>query len=315
MNIKNAIYLFYGFGAEYVLHPLYTELKSRRKECVEIDALTIGNSRNIINKLKGTDVVFVTSAHFLMDQKNFTDFYPTTKKFYSVLEIIALLKPIKTVYIPHDLTQPLIDYETEYLNQIDLFLTPSEPYTSIYSQFCRVEEIGWIKYQASSNQEAKKRKNQNANKALWLISDYVLHKKMGVEASFEATNPILKQGVSIKFPIWFDTSKFESYYIKKGAFVYPSATNTIDLILQHDIIITNGLSSIIAESYLLGKTTVNIMQYAHFGNELEYLHTNFPDMIFYENIVDFKLSQVPKKTNKPTLKPFDMQKAIDLITN
>ena len=45
------------------------------------------------------------------------------------------------------------------------------------------------------------------------------------------------------------------------------------------------------------------------------LKKNFPDLIFYENIVDFKLPEVPEKSRKPTLKPFDMDKAISFIIN
>lgn len=313
--MKKLVYLFYGFGAEYTLHPLYTELEKGGKECIEVDALNVSDSRKAINKLKGTDIVFVTSAHFLMDQKNFTDFYPTKNKFHGVLEIIALLKPIKTVYVPHDLTQPLIDYETEYLNQIDLFLTPCEPYTSIYSQYCPVDEVGWIKYRKPSDQITRKLETQKTNKAIWFLSDFVLHEKMGPEKSYEMLSPVLKQKVSIKFPVWFKTREFEKYFSQQGIMVYPAETNTIELIETYNTIITNGLSSIIAESYFMGKTTVNIAQGSHYGDMLPVITDSFPDVIFIDTIGEFRLADIPKKERKRTLKSFDMEKAIALITS
>src|SRR3989344_7236880 len=119
--MKNTTYLFYGFGSEYVLHPLYLELKKRGYDCCEIDALNIKNSKKIINQLIKKPVVFITSSHLLLDKINFKDFYPSENTFYNVLEILALIKPKKSIYIPHDLTQPLINKENYFLNQFDLF--------------------------------------------------------------------------------------------------------------------------------------------------------------------------------------------------
>lgn len=322
MKIK---YLFYGFGAEYVLNPLCKELAKRGEDCIEIDALSVKNSKNIIRKLSGQQVALVTSAHLLLDQKNFTDFYHTRNKFYSVLEIIVLLNPVRTIFIPHDLTQPFIQYESEYLNQFDFFLSPSEPYTSIYSQYIKTEEVGWIKYRASPSRRqgfgrqarlrsASPLRTINSNRAIWFLSDYVLHQKMGPEASFSKIAPVLKQNVAIKFPIWFDTPVFEFYFRKKGIEVYPAETNTIALIQNHDMIITNGLSSLIAESYLMGKTVINIMEGSHYGDMLPYLKSTFPEIVFIENITDFNKDIIPLKARPVSLKPFDMEKAIKLIT-
>src|SRR3989344_7121413 len=173
-------YLFYGFGAEYVLHPVYEEMKKQEKNCLEVDALVVRDSRKLINALQKKDVVLVTSAHLLLDRKSFTDFYPTKNIFYGVAEIISLVKPIKTIFFPHDLTEPLIQYEIQYLNQLDLFLSPIEPFTSIYSQYVPTEEVGWIKYTNSPNQKRQKVPRKN-RKAIWFLSDFILYINMGIE--------------------------------------------------------------------------------------------------------------------------------------
>lgn len=304
--MKKITYLFYGFGSEYVLHPLYEEMKKRGYECVEIDALQKKNSIDLMNQFIDTPVCFITSAHLLLDKKTFTDLYPNTNLFYGVLEIISLLKPVRSVYIPHDLTQPLIRNEKDFLNQFNIFLSPCEPFTSAYSHYCKTIEVGWIKYRQSDTKIKR-------HKAVWFLSDFVLHQKMGKEQSFEKISPVLKQGIAIKFPQWMNYKEFEDYFSDQGIRVYPTSLNTIDLIKNHEIIITNGLSSIIAESYFLGKTTVNIMEGSHYGNNTKYLVELFPELCFVEKISDFHLQFIPKTKRTSVLKPFDMEKALRKI--
>lgn len=309
--MKPDLFLFHGFGSEYVLHDLYEEMKKRSYHCLEIDALKEINSKSLIDQLIGKKVVFVTSAHFLLDKKNFSDFYPNNNNFYGVLEIMELLKPIQSIYIPHDLTEPVIDRETDFLNQFDLFLTPNEIFTSIYAQYCKTEEIGWIKYKNYT----KKKRPKDLNKAIWLLSDYVLHLKMGKEASFKRLKPVIDQDVTIKFPFWTDCEEFTNYFKEQGATVYPPTANSIDLITTHQIIITNGLSSVNSESYFLGKPTVNIKEGSHYGSKTAYLLELLPELLFVDKIADFDLSVIPMKKRPITLSKFDLDKAIQFITN
>ena len=231
------------------------------------------------------------------------------------MEIIALVKPIKIIFYPHDLTEPFIEYESQYLNQFDLFLSPAEPFTTIYSQYTATEEVGWIKFRSNYKPGPTDSQFTPAKKAIWLLSDFILYLNMGPQAAYEVLAPILTQNVSVKLPQWEGSDEFEEYFSQKGIVMHSASRNAIDLIQQHDIILTNGLSSIIAESYYSGKTTVNITERSHYGDRLSFLKKNFPDLIFYEKVVDFKLSEVPEKSRKPTLKPFDMEKTISLIIN
>lgn len=307
-TIMNTTYLFYGFGAEYVLHPVYEAMKQHGHQCIEIDALTIADSKTQIENLQGSEVVFITSAHFLLNEKNFKYFYPTDNHFYGTLEVMALLKPKASVYVPHDLTQPLIDFEKDYLNQFTTFCSPCEPFTSVYSHYTQTREVGWIKYPQKPNTIIRKQG------AIWFLSDFILHLNWGVEKSFKLLAPILRQGVSIKFPLWPGSDEFETYFSKNGTHVFPSKANSIDLIQAHDIVLTNGLSSVIAESYFLGKTTVNIMEGSHYGDRKPYLETLFPQLHFIETIREFDLRTIPVRKRAPVLKPFQMDHMVQFLS-
>lgn len=286
-------------------------MKKRGFKCIEIDASIVKNSRKIIDELRNKPIIFITSAHFLLDYVNYKDFYPTNNEFYGILDTISILKPKKSVFIPHDLTQPLIKMEKYFLNLFDLFISPCEPFTSIYSSYCRTVELGWVKYRDISD----KKKFLKKSKAVWFLSDFILHIKMGKEKSYELLSPIVKQGVAMKFPFRPPySSQFEEYYSKMGIPVYSMHSNTIDLIKQHNIIITNGLSSTIAESYWFGKPTVNIMEGSYYGEDKAYLEELFPNLIFVKKIKDFNFNRIPAKKGDKILKPFDMQTAIELIT-
>lgn len=309
--MKPDVFLFYGFGSEYVLHDLYLEMKKRQYSCLEVDALKRANSKIMIDQLKKKKVIFITSAHFLLDQKNFSDFYPNKNQFYGVLEIIKLLQPIRSIYIPHDLTQPLIDKEIDFLNQFDFFLTPNDLFTSIYSPYCQTENVGWIKY----GENTRKTHFNNSNRAIWLLSDYVLYLKLGKETSCKRLRPVLDQGVSIKFPLWMGCESFTRYFKNQGVTVYPPSSNSIDLIMAHQLIITNGLSSINAESYFLGKPTVNIKEGSYYGDKTGYLLELLPDLLFVDKITDFKLANLATKKRPITLAKFNLDKAIQLIVD
>ena len=302
-------YIFYGFASEYVLHDLFLTMQKKGFDVIEIDALMIKNSKKIINSLKGQKTTLITSAHLLLDKENFTKFYPNNNSFYSVLEIISLLKPTKKFFIPHDLTTPLIEHEEKFLNQFDIFFSPCEPYTSMYSRYCRVEEVGWIKSRHSGKPYKPK------NNAIWFLSDSKYHIDIGPSSSYSMTKPVLDQGVSIKFPFWKDIEDLENFYRQEGAHVIDSTINTYDLINAHKLIITNGISSIIAESYLMGKPVANIMEGSFYGylSKLE-LTTRFPEIAFHRNFKDFSLvsHDLTKKT-KNLLASFNTKKVIELI--
>ncbi len=303
----NKTYLFYGFGAEYVLHPLYTAMKQAGHTCIEIDPLQTPDSIQQIHDMKDRNIIFVTSAHFLLNEKNFKYFYPTESHFYGTLEVMCLLKPAASVYIPHDLTQPVIDYEKEYLNQFTAFCTPCEPFTSAYAPYTQTKEMGWIKYQNHSNIIIP------THRAIWFISDFILHLKWGTAHSYRLLEPILSQGVSIKFPHWPGSDEFEEYFSQKGIHVYPSTENTIDLIHAHEIILTNGLSSLIAESYFSGKTTLNIKEGSHYGNDLNYLKILFPKLRFVDSIAACDMKSIQNETRPSVLKPFQMKNMVQFL--
>lgn len=304
----NKTYLFYGFGAEYVLHDVYSEMIKKGHTCIEIDPLKYKESKEKIEKLKEKEVIFVTSAHFLLNEKNFKYFYPSENHFYGALEVMALLQPHASIFVPHDLTQPVIDYEKEYLNQFTAFCSPCEPFTSTYAHYTKSVEMGWIKYKHKPKTILRKQG------ALWFLSDFILHLNWGVEKSFEILQPILSQGISIKFPNWPGSDEFEKYFTGQGIHVFPSTENSIDLILAHDIILTNGLSSVIAESYFLGKTTVNIMEGSHYGDEKRYIQSLFPSLHFVPTIHEFDLRNIQIKKTPSVLQPFQMDHMVQFLS-
>ena len=301
-------FLFYGFGAEYVLHPVYQEMTQRGFDCLEIDPLQDTDSQEKIQRLKGNNIIFITSAHFLLNEKNFKYFYPSDNHFYGTLEVMSILKPRASIFIPHDISQRVIGYEKEYLNQFTAFCSPCEPFTSTYSHYTKTIETGWIKYKAKEKTILRK------HGAIWFLSDFILHLTWGVEKSYHFLQPVLSQGISIKFPQWPGSEEFEQYFTEKGVHVFPNKENSIDLILAHDIVLTNGLSSIIAESYFLGKTTVNIMEGSHYGDEKTYLETLFPQLHFIQTIQEFDLRNIHIQKREAVLKPFQMERMVQFLS-
>lgn len=141
------VYLFFGIIDEYVLNPLYVEMKQRGYNCIELDIAKEKSPKKIIENLKSDyagRIVFITSAHLFLDKKNMD----LQRRFYdevlSPLEIIDYLKPIKNIYYPHDLMDGFTHYDRRWFSLFDVYLSPL-PVNAHGGNFCEVVNVGWIK--------------------------------------------------------------------------------------------------------------------------------------------------------------------------
>jgi hypothetical protein len=223
---------------------------------VEIDLLHTKDPLGIIRSLRDEPVVFITSSHLFFDKKNFSTIYQFEGEIISPLEVIDYLKPIKKIYYPHDLGEPMLPYDLHLISQFDVILSPL-PYLSKYKSFnLDVVEVGWIK---KRNTLKTKILTQNP-KIAHAMSDFVMYYNKGFEKTIEYWGKLWKNGVKVKLPDWYGSQKFEEEFPKYQVIFYPSTLNIIDIINENDIIITNGKTSVSYEAALSGKLTLNILE-------------------------------------------------------
>ena len=301
-------YLFYGFGSEYVLHQLYERMCLDGISCIELDASVTPITRQFIDELATYNIVLITSAHITLDQRSFYDIYMLDQLYLSPLELMALLKPIRSVYIPHDLSCPLVEDEEDYLQLFDYFLSPL-PVDKLSFRGSNIEPCGWIKWMQSFDDSLENSKN-----AIWFFSDIGYHHmKYGVHGTYNKIRPLLEQGVAIKFPQWPGIDAYEEYFRTQGIEVVPSTENTLSLIHEYRCIITNSESSVVAEAYYYGKLTLNVLE-QYKGNIQQQMFKGLEGLVFIDDIRTFRLDKIESsRTQERVMQPFDYQKACSLI--
>jgi hypothetical protein len=314
--MSNTCYLFFGFATEYVLNPLYQYMRQQGFHCVEMDLFTAQNIKQTLRSLKNTPVVFINSAHLFFDQMNFSTSYQYKGEVISPLEVIDYLKPIKTAYIPHDLSQLFHEKERAWLNLFDLLLIPHSIPSYLYSH-PNVTNVGWIK----RNKLVRSVTDEISRSIGFAFSEFEYHRRLGPEKTYESWKPLLSQDISIKFPFWHETNRFEDYFSRKGVKIFPSTGLLSDFIDHHGIVLCNGNSSANSEAAFSGRHVINLL-YDNYTEQSQKHSLGFlPNIRFLtiEAAADY-IKRVNESQDNlgtltpPLIKPFDFDKVVQLLT-
>jgi len=242
--------LFFGYGSEYSLHPLFDFMSKRGDRCVEIDMLTEQDCVGRLQDLIGQPLVFVTSAHPLYDQRNFF-YYKTERRVVSALHIIATLRPKLSVFYPHDYKDPIKEEEVNYLPQFDLLLWPFDEVPVSYRRLVQTVPVGWIK-----NPLGAEEIHSVDGKAVFFLGAFQYYLHAGIESFYDDFAEMLGSGVAVKLPRWHDSEKFEAFLRARDVDVYPSDENSVEIIKSCEIVITHALSSVGMEACHLGRKVI-----------------------------------------------------------
>ena len=250
----NPLFLFFGYGWEYTLHPLFEYMKAQGDDCVEIDMLAHPDVVGALRQLEGRPIVLLTSAHPLFDDKNFF-FYKTHRKVVSALHVISTLNPIASVYYPHDLKDPIKEEEIFYLPVFDLLLSPFSDMQK-FDDILSVVQVGWIKRVPKT--ERVMPEEFNPSREVFFTGAYHYYLKQGMDKFYDEYRVLFDSGVACKLTKSHENEAFEKYLRERNVNVYPSQANSLHIMDENDIIFTQALSSVGLESCMLGKKVVYI---------------------------------------------------------
>ncbi len=314
-----------GIGCEYVLKPVADFLRYQGCECLEADLMRVNYTLADWRALAKHDVIFITSAHLEKGKERAEQVSKLASKFMpsliAPLELLDILKPIKSVYIPHDLTMPLGLYEWKFIDQFDLFFNPL-PFFPIYANLIQTKEIGWIKYFPTIQTLPL---DFSSQKKIIFVSlfDY-LQDSYGLEGLFEYLKPLLDEKTAIKFPLWGNHKEVEAYFRKHSCVkVCEAHWNSVELMSYFDVIIGNHVSSVLMEAAFLNKKVLclesDLATPCH--NYQRHFLGYLPNLKFFpyfnpQTIPPDFFKNMPFKplSLEERLKPFDFEQAFKLIT-
>ncbi|MFT5489496.1 MAG: hypothetical protein ACI9JL_002044 [Paracoccaceae bacterium] len=309
MNEQKPLFVFFGAESEYVLHPMFSEMTKRGHRCAELHATP---EHSIAGELASVIAdpapkVLVTSSHFSWDDRYMMSAMGVPDC-PALVEIIAALQPIYTVYYPHDLSQPLLTNETSCLPLIDLYLAAT-PLERMFSRGTHVKEVGWIKTPSDIGVPADR-----WGRGLWLTMsmEYILVEN-GTEKTLGYIEKWLHDWLSIKFAPFPQFAELEGILTDRGINIIDHNMTPPDAARHFDFVVTNGESSVVRESAMMGIPTYIVTGIGLFGKTSSRNIWQFNDL---KNVhIVETLDDIPDETRHtpPTMLPFDMDTAIDAI--
>lgn len=318
-----------GVDSEYVLGNLAKYLTVRNYEVIELDfAKFNSDKKQLLLNLRNENVIYITSAHTNLTLSLASHLAPSFAKYYphylAPIEIIPLLKPKLSIYIPHDLLTPYGDTnlaETRFLDLFDHILTTTPQDQKILSallpETTKIHFGGWAKYTSQPAQHNK------IIKVMLFISMFEhLKCKYGITGLVDYIRPLLSNDVAVKIPLWNDSDKVEELIKSQSqAEVIPASVNSISLIERAEIVVCNGASSIHAESALMGKPTICILdeEGTSIAGQMQKLR-HLPNMFFHnyekkETIPESMIHSIRPLQGERILKPFNYELIMKIINS
>ena len=309
MTGQQPLFVFFGAESEYVLHPVFVEMTKRGHRCVELHATPEHSiARDLASAIADpASKILVTSAHFSWDDR-----YMMTAMEVpdcpALVEIIAALKPAYTVYYPHDLSQPMLTNETSCLGLVDLYLATS-PLEQMFSGRTSVREVGWIKAPANIGETVER-----WGRGLWLTMsmEYILIEN-GTEKTLDFMEKWLHDWLSIKFAPFPQFAEIEGILSGRGINIIDRNMTPPVAARHFDFVVTNGESSVVRESAMMGIPTYLVTGIGLFGKASTRNIWQFTDL---ENVhVVETLDDIPERPEPApaSMVPFDMDAAINAI--
>lgn len=254
---KDVLYLFYGYGCEYSLSPLAGYMRNKSYNVMELDLLNTMNTYDLLDTMKGKNIVFITSWHLFFDNTNFRDFHKGAADVLSPLEVMDYLRPMKSVYYPHDLTNFLHEQEWSWLDLFDVAMVPykNNDYY-LLKKYTNVYETGWIKKTKPTDKAGSDSKKLHA---VHFPSNLAYIMSQSPDEYYKQWKPLFDTGVNVKFPLWDGFDEYKAVLENNGVSLVESNKTVFDVIDSCDIITTTGGSSVLYEAGLSGRPVISVL--------------------------------------------------------
>jgi len=256
--------------------------------------------------------IFITSAHVFLDETY--PLYQKTPVNLSALEAMDILKPVKSVYYPHDLATLVHENDIPWLNSVfDIILFPMEGYAHLSCHGKSVYNVGWIKKFGKTGSGIRYKAGHG-------IGEWQYYREMGFENVYNIFKDIWDQGVIVK-NVLKDRKKLQAFWEQKKINYIDPTLSVFELIDSCEIILTNALTSVNLESALSGRFTINMLDGIFDKQTHERYFKGVPNLQLMsisdtaELLKEYYKGDFIPPQGKDVLKPFDFKQAVSLITS
>lgn len=265
-----------GVASEYVLGDLAEHLRNHGHRVHEFDFASFkGDAVTALRFLADRQCTYITSAHTNLTVSMAEVLVPLFPVHYpnylAPLEILGILRPRQSIFIPHDLLTPFGDNnlnEYRYLDLFDHVLAPFQApaLQAVLGAHTKIHTTGWIKHAnipeekdmgSEFSKNVKYSEISQPKVAVFISMIEHLRWKYGDDGVYEYIKPLFNSNIQLKLPDWSGVEAIELLCKNDDKCnIFPSKGNAIDLIKSADIVVCNGASSIHAEANLMGRPII-----------------------------------------------------------
>lgn len=259
LNMSRPVFLLLGFASEYSLGGMAQLLRDAGENVVEVDF-----SVTAMPNLGDTKIVLITSQHPARTGRIFRQGLeqdPSGNSYLSPMECQRLLNVCCSVFVPHDLEQPIIADEIGYLQLFDFYCSPYEFNPGLYL-LCQPLYTGWVKY-IDGNSDEFAHKSTVATNGVFFVNQVIdLMRRGGARYLLERYAVAIKHEVPFKLPSWPGVSDIEKTLEQAGAKVIPANTPSTQVIDHAAQVFSNTTGSVLSEAAYLGIPAHIVAPYA-----------------------------------------------------
>lgn len=251
---EDFVFFLAGFGSEYSLQPIARYLMENGY-AVEVADMQNGP----LPMLPGKPTVFVSSQHPSCSSATFRHHWgqlPPYSNYVGPLEIIRHLRPICSVFVPHDLEMPIRPDELTYMAAFDIYCAPSSRVNPTLRHACRVVPAGWVKHNHFDDLVADV-KAAATTRGVFFLNQVVSLMQAGGAEFIRASYPVIfvKQ-LPVKLPSWPGCDQLGKNLQQFGATVIAAEAPSTKLIAASPQIYVNAAGSVIAEAHYVGTPVI-----------------------------------------------------------
>lgn len=278
-----------GYGGEYILKNLCVFLRHKNHTCYEVDMADADWRRNY-SFFQFTDPPTLLSSHHpYLDKAAFRLHHRIDEDIEALNFFIRDLNIANSFWFPHDLIDMVRDDEFGFLSLFKCVFLPRNDIElkDKLNLFTRVESLGFVKHI-----NPKRVTLLSQNNIIFLPSEIGFYGR-NPDLFERRFRPLLKLQPDFKILKCIGSDYLENIAKSYGCFVHDSEIPASDLIDSASIVVTCGVSSIIAESHDL-TTVICLKDGVHseeYQNEilLRYKNAkllNISDAVLYINNIE-----------------------------
>jgi hypothetical protein len=265
--MSNPRYLLVGAASELSLRPLADELRVRGAPVNLVDLAQEPVGPSSAPPGDGP-LVLVTSQHLAMTGQVYDTYCRISTHVASPQALKLAVGADLLVYVPHDLADPVLAWETPLLALLDLFVAPDD------SSWWASEHVptvvgGWV---GSAGAERVTPPPQVRDRGILFVSAVNwLMSRGGGPFLVESLRRTLAYGLAVKLPVWPGVEELEVSLEAEGIVLVDAHVSASALIASAPLVVTTAAGSIIAEASLAGHRPVCVLPPGagdQFGSEL-----------------------------------------------